>query len=117
MSYEEGNWRGQPCAYCGIRPSVSRDHVVPKSLRKRAMCRWVQQTGACPCKVKHRAIPVELLALEPACFICNTTKGTRRLVPPSWEDKIPALNDAFPGTAWRTWSGDIRAASFREVHT
>lgn len=115
MSFEESTWRGAPCAYCTLRPSVSRDHVVPKSLRKRVMCKWVIKTGICRCKVKHRAVPIELLELVPACFRCNTTKGTRRLVPQSWEPRISLLNEHFPGTPWRTWAGDVTDANFRRA--
>lgn len=111
------SWRGVPCAYCHERPSFSRDHVIPKSLRRKAICRWVQKTGACPCKVTHRAIDPLLLGLVPSCLICNVNKGTRRLVPVSWADRIEALNDFFGGAPWRVWMGSPTEPAYREVHT
>ena len=91
-------WHKVRCAYCNNRPAVNRDHVIPKATRKH---------GA--------AIPAELLLTVPACFECNMRKGTRKLVPPSWKDKIGALKEAIPGQ-WRVWDGDPMSPAFREVH-
>ena len=84
------------CAYCG-NPAVNMDHVIPKSVARRYL------------------VPIDLLATVPSCFTCNIRKGTRKLVPPSWADKIPALKAAIPGR-WRVWSGDPLEPAFREVH-
>lgn len=75
------------CAYCGER-AVHMDHVVHRFERK-----------------KRAGIPTEFLGLEPACMKCNITKGTRRLVPPSWAHQLDAMNEFFGGTRWRTWDG------------
>lgn len=85
------------CSYCGTRRAVNQDHVVPKTMRKRY------------------DVPAELLLTVPACFECNIRKGTRKLVPPSWADKIPALKDALPGR-WRVWNGDPKSPSFNAGH-
>ena len=60
-------------------------------------------------------LPDELLATVPSCFKCNVLKGTRKLVPPSWADRIPALKAAIPG-AWRVWTGDVKDPAFSAVH-
>jgi 5-methylcytosine-specific restriction endonuclease McrA len=71
------------CAYCGCSPAVHNDHIVPKALRRRHPG-WESVTVR-------------------ACMICNVRKGTRRLVPPSWADRIYEL----PGTKpWMVWDGD-----------
>ena len=70
------------CAYCG-KPAVHMDHLVSKSMRRRHPG-WEDVT-------------------VPACFACNMRKGTRRLVPPSWKDRL----DELPGTRpWKVWTGD-----------
>lgn len=101
------------CAYCGVRRAVNRDHVVPKAFRRnrKAFVR-VSKTR----REWRTDMPDELLATVPACFECNNRKGTRKLVPPSWADKIPALQEAIPGD-WRTWDGDPLSPAFREIHT
>lgn len=86
------------CAYCGQR-AIHQDHVVPKSYRR------------------IRPIPDELSGTVPACGSCNWLKGQRRLVPPSWEDKLPALIEAYPGTTWRVWTGGLKEQAYRSVHT
>lgn len=86
------------CSYCLVRTAIHQDHVVPKSLaRKRAGPPWVQET-------------------VPSCGPCNWRKGTRRLVPPSWADRVELLNDLYPGTPFRVWHGNTQEAAFREVH-
>lgn len=86
------------CAYCGKARAVNADHVVPKSLRKKYGC------------------PEFLRATVGACFRCNHLKGARRLVPPSWAQWITALNEAYPGTPWRVWSGDVHEPAFAGTH-
>ena len=85
------------CAYCGTERAVNSDHVIPKYLAKR-----------------HPELPQELTATVPSCFPCNIRKGTRKLVPESWADKIPALKDAIPGS-WRVWHGSTQEDSYREA--
>jgi hypothetical protein len=91
------------CAYCGADASrgFNQDHVVPKSLRKR-----LRQQGI--------ELPEELCGTVWACVPCNIRKGTRKLVPPSWENKIPALKDLIPGQ-WRVWRGDPSEPAYREA--
>lgn len=72
------------------------DHVVPRSLARR------------------HTLPPHLAATEPACFECNIRKGTRKLVPPSWENSIPALKEAIPGP-WRVWHGTTSEPAYREA--
>lgn len=92
----------EPCAYCGVRQGLTRDHVMPKHLVKRL-------------KRQGREIPAELTATVACCLICNLNKSTRKLVPPSWEDKIPALREVYNGK-WRVWRGDNREQAFSQVH-
>lgn len=94
------SWHRVRCAYCRERYAVNRDHVVPKSYRK------------------HRptdSIPTHLRETVPACFQCNLRKGTRRLVPPSWADRLDELNEVLPGVPWRVWDGNPKAPAFSEV--
>lgn len=101
------------CAYCGHKRAVNRDHVVPRSLRANYMA------NVRVSRKRHQVrplIPDEFMGLVPACFACNARKGSRRLVPRSWEHKIDALNDFFGGTPWRVWSGDTSEPAYREVH-
>ena len=93
------------CAYCQERRAVNADHVVPKSLRRKY--KQHRKREARP------RIPHELLGTEPACFSCNIRKGARRLVPPSWAEKVPLLNAFFGGTPFRVWDGSLKA--LREV--
>ena len=86
------------CSYCGVRRAVHLDHVVPKSYRRKA------------------AIHPVLAGTVPACFRCNSLKGTRRLIPASWADKLTLLSIEYPGTPWRVWDGDTMSPAFREVH-
>lgn len=60
-------------------------------------------------------MPVELTYTVPACFACNIRKGARRLVPPSWADKIEALNDYFGGVPFRVWAGDPTDEAFSKA--
>jgi hypothetical protein len=92
------------CAYCQKRRAVNRDHVVPRSLVKRLKGRPLRSD-----------IPEELLVTVPACLFCNTGKGTRRLVPPSWADRVALLNELIPGKPWRVWDGDTKSPAYREV--
>lgn len=100
------------CAYCGVRRGVNQDHVVPASVAKK----FRHAPGACPCALHERKIPEEWLVTVDACFECNNRKGARRLVPPSWGDKVDALNEFFGGTPWRVWDGDPKSEAFRSVH-
>lgn len=85
------------CAYCGSREVIHRDHVVPRSFRR------------------IRPIPPELQGTVESCGPCNWRKANRRLIPPSWEDKLPALEEAFPGAKWRIWDGSTDSPAYREV--
>jgi 5-methylcytosine-specific restriction endonuclease McrA len=101
------------CAYCGVRRAVNQDHVVPKSLRKNYMANVrVSQTR----REWMSCIPEDLLGLVGTCFECNHLKAARRLVPPSWADKVDALNEFFGGTPWRVWHGDVKELAFTKVH-
>lgn len=104
-THAQGEDTGMNCAYCGHRRAVQRDHVVPRSLAKRLKGRTLR-----------RDIPSELLVTVPACMFCNTGKGTRRLVPPSWADKVSVLNELIPGTPWRVWDGDTKSPAYKDVH-
>lgn len=86
------------CAYCAKARGVTEDHVVPRSLRKKY------------------GVPKFLNGTVRACYACNVLKGSRRLVPPSWEQWITALNEAYPGTEWRVWRGDKKEEAFSKVH-
>lgn len=86
------------CAYCGTERAVNMDHVVPKSLAK-----------------KHPELPEHLRETVPACWKHNILKGTRRLVPPSWSDRVPELNEFFGGTEFRVWYGDVSEPAYRET--
>jgi len=88
--------RNQPCAYCGAQ-AAGRDHVVPRSIAK-----------------KYPALPDHLRATVPACLPCNVRKINRKLVPPSWAERIPELCEAIPG-AWRVWRGDTSEPAFSGV--
>ena len=88
------------CAYCGVRRAIHDDHVIPKAVLKR---------------YKHLTIPAELREVVGACGPCNWLKSTRKLVPPSWADRLPALRELIPGD-WRIWYGDVREPAFRSVH-
>lgn len=90
------------CAYCQQERAVNRDHVIPKSMAKKLRKRGV-------------VIPEALLGTVPSCFACNTRKATRKLVPSSWADRIPALKEAIPGH-WRVWDGNPLSKSFSAVH-
>ena len=85
------------CAYCG-QPAIHMDHVVPKSLQRK----W------------H--VPKEWKGTVPCCGPCNWRKGTRRLVPPSWEKHVEALNEFFGGSPFRVWHGDVSEPAFAQVH-
>ena len=70
------------CAYCGKARAIHKDHIVPKALRRRHGG-WDDVT-------------------VPACGPCNWRKGTLRLVPPSWADRLHELPGVKP---WRVWDG------------
>jgi hypothetical protein len=101
------------CAYCGVRRAVNRDHVIPKALRKNGAIK--RRGKAIRAVFEVRIIPEELARTVPCCFECNMRKGTRKLVPPSWAQHIPALKELIPGK-WRVWKGDPLDPAFREVH-
>lgn len=82
---------------------MNLDHVVPKSMQRKFR------------ETKGYDLPKRLAATVGSCFECNNRKGTRKLVPPSWGNRIAALKEYIPGE-WRTWDGDVRAAAFSEVH-
>lgn len=107
------------CAYCQKRPAVNRDHVVPKSLRKKreAEAKWTKRRMRGHDYACLKEIPSDLLLTVPSCFECNIRKGARRLVPRSWADKLPLLNDLFPGVPWRTWNGNPKSDAFRLTWT
>lgn len=92
-----------PCAYCQKERAVHRDHVIPKSLQKR-----LKRQGV--------ILPAELCATVPSCLSCNLRKSTRKLVPPSWADRIPALKELIPGQ-WRVWTGGTREPAFSKAWT
>ena len=79
--------RGKPCAYCQA-PAVHWDHTTPRSVWKRGQ--WPQWAAE----------------QVPACFNCNIRKGTRLLIPPSWEDRLQTLNALGYGK-FRIWHGDV----------
>jgi hypothetical protein len=87
------------CAYCGDK-AIHMDHVVPKSLQRK----YHQQHG--------KKLPLDLAATVPSCGDCNWRKGTRRLVPPSWADKVDELNVLFFGSRFRVWAGDPQSEAF-----
>jgi 5-methylcytosine-specific restriction endonuclease McrA len=71
------------CAYCGGR-AFQADHIVPVALRRR-----------------HPGFDTDDY-LVASCPRDNWRKGTRRLVPPSWADRLHEL----PGTRpWAVWDG------------
>lgn len=88
----------RPCAYCKKNRAANFDHVVPKSYRKKG------------------AIHPLLSGTVPACFRCNMLKGTRRLIPESWADRLTLLSDEYPGTPWRVWHGSTKEPAYSEVH-
>src|SRR5690606_31632108 len=88
-----------PCAYCGA-PATTWDHVVPKSLAR---------------KLKD-TLPLRLRDVVEACLDCNVRKMTRRLVPPSWADKVDELNERIGGSPFRVWRGGTDEPAFKEVH-
>lgn len=92
-----------PCAYCGIRRAVNRDHVVPRSLQRKCA------------EINGRLLPEHLSGTVKSCFSCNMLKGTRKLVPQSWAHKIPELKDLLPGE-WRVWQGGVHEHAFAAVH-
>ena len=97
------------CAYCRRRLAVTRDHVVPRQLR-----RHYQPNR----KVEQRPrIPSEFMATVPCCLTCNVNKGTRHLVPPSWADKVAALNEFFCGAEFRVWDGSPASPAFTQTFT
>lgn len=87
------------CQYCGTG-ATTIDHIVAKADRRRF-------------GVSH----LDTEYMVAACSADNVRKGSRRLVPPSWADRIPQLTEAFPGKPWRTWDGSTSSPAYREAHT
>jgi 5-methylcytosine-specific restriction endonuclease McrA len=81
------------CAYCGRR-AHTKDHVVHKHRFRDP--RLAERLGFAHDSDSN---------LVAACWQCNNRRGTRKLVPPSWEWRIPALNELFPGFQWQLWDG------------
>lgn len=77
---ERDNWQ---CQYCGGR-AIHADHIVPIAMRRR-----------------HKGFDGDEW-LTASCGPCNWRKGTRRLAPASFADRL----DQLPGT-WRIWDGSI----------
>jgi len=75
------------CQYCGGR-AIHADHLIPVALRRR-----------------HHLSSTDIDFMTAACGPCNWRKGTRRLVPVSWADRLTEL----PGRGWRTWDGSVEA--------
>ena len=88
------------CAYCGIRPGIHEDHVVPRIAYKRLP--------------KGAIVPSWLYDTVRACLECNLRKFTRLLIPPSWTDRRGQLNDLGIGV-FRVWHGDVRELAFTET--
>ena len=103
----------ETCAYCGDLATTA-DHVVPRAVLGKHRSERALKGKTCPCK--RHSVPVHLLELVAACERCNLLKLTRRLIPPSWADRLTLLQVMFPGTPWRVWHGDVREPAFREVH-
>jgi len=91
------------CAYCSVRPAGNLDHVVSKSMQRK----YVQTTG--------NLVPAHIAGTVASCWQCNTLKGARRLVPQSWEKKLPSLERHFPGVPWRVWNGDVSEPAYAGV--
>ena len=77
------------CSYCTTARGSQQDHIMPNRVRTPD---WADVT-------------------VPACPPCNTRKGDRLFVPPSWEDRIPELNEKTFPHKWRVFRG----AEIREV--
>ena len=88
------------CAYCDTRRAVNSDHIVPKAERQRLERRYGGETS--------------FSVTVPACFECNNLKSTRRLVPPSWANRLVEL-EALTNKTWKVWNGDPNEPAFREV--
>ena len=95
------------CAYCQTRRGYTKDHVIPRALLRR-----YNRTAP----LEAPSIPPKWLDTVPCCLECNVRKATRRLVPPSWERQVTALNRFFPGVPWRVWHGDVSEPAFAQVH-
>ena len=96
-----------PCAYCGRNLEImggNKDHVVPRQVAKNYQRHH-----------KGQHLPAELRVTVWSCFPCNIRKGTRKLVPMTWADKIPELKELMGGD-WRVWDGNPMSPAFREVH-
>ena len=89
---------GGKCAYCGAPNPRTIDHIVAKADRRRAGIDDLDETY-----------------LVPACLGDNVLKGTRRLVPPSWAEKVDALNSFFGGVEFRVWRGSVQEPAYAEV--
>lgn len=95
------------CAYCGVRRAVTRDHVIPRSVLR-------SYNRAAP--EGAPSVPGKWLDVVGACFECNVTKSSSRLVPPSWKAEVNQLNRFFGGTEWRVWSGSPSDPALKAVH-
>ena len=88
------------CAYCDGRNGVvtCRDHVIHRM-------RWKPRARIAALVGFDRDDPQNLV---PACTFCNINRITRKLLPPSWADRVEWLNTLFPSRVpWRVWDGSI----------
>ena len=88
------NWT---CAYCGGRAGTV-DHLFSKAEGRR---QGISRGDKRWCVA--------------ACLACNIKRMSSYLVPPSWEDRIPELNEMTPSHTWRVYSGGPVSAVFKEV--
>lgn len=95
------------CAYCNKRRADSRDHVVPRS---------VLRTYNASAPIDAPSVPTKWLVEVPSCLTCNWLKSNSRLVPPSWERRVAAMNRFFGGTKWRTWDGNPSSPALKDTH-
>lgn len=89
------------CAYGGKEcgRAETADHVIPRSVGEKYELRIGYSVNA----------PRNLVA---CCQAHNYLKGTRLLIPPSWnEHQLDVLNDLGIGI-FRVWHGDVREPAF-----
>ena len=72
------------CSYCGTAKAIHSDHIFSRALRRR--------------------FPA-FTDTVPSCAPCNWRKGTSHFVPPSWESRIPELEE-LTGKKWAVFTGD-----------